>query len=198
MVAQPQPIRAGGGIPDTGSSATPQTQQPSASTPKSVGTPRPISTVPRPGSTVPRPGSAVPRPGSTVPRPTSTAPTNIKQETKPPVLPLQVPPTMVATPSRTATTTPTSADPSRGKKREREHVVTPLNGVPPDSHSNPGMNGVTNGTATTNGVPKIHAKAGVMGVHPRPVKKQRMVSKKSKTFFSFSLLSVEKIRTGWI
>ncbi|KAF9449524.1 hypothetical protein P691DRAFT_667328 [Macrolepiota fuliginosa MF-IS2] len=177
VVAQPQPIQAGaGGVAYRNASATPQIpQQPTATaTPKPVGTPRPISTVPRPGSAVPRPGSAVPRPGSTAPqRPTSTAPpfsnVNVKQEPRPTMPLVQVPSAMVATPSRTSTATPTSADPSRGKKRERDDPsagATPLNGIPSDSYAN--TNGVVNGMS------KINAKAGVVGVRPRPVKKQRM------------------------
>jgi hypothetical protein len=144
-VAQPQPLPA-----HRGASATP----------RPVGTPRPqASMVPRPGSTVPRPGSAVPRPGSTAPRPSSTAPTlNIKQE--------PLPPAMVSTPTNA------SSESLRGKKREREDGIIPVNGVPPPPESTY-MNGVVNG----NGVPKVpaNAKAGLTGVRPRPVKKQRMV-----------------------
>lgn len=183
VVVQPQPIPAGaGGVPRRGASATPQIPVIS-STPKPVGTPRPISTVPRPGSTIPRPGSAVPRPGSTVPRPGSTAPSNVKQEQRPIVPPVQMPGpmAMVATPSRTATTTPMSVDLSRGKKRDREDgaaMGTPVNGVPPvaDAYVN-GMS--VNGIGNGNGMTKVNAKAGSAGVRPRPAKKQRMVSLRS-------------------
>lgn len=88
---------------------------------------------------------------------------------------------MVATPSRTATTTPMSVDLSRGKKRDREDgaaMGTPVNGVPPvaDAYVN-GMS--VNGIGNGNGMTKVNAKAGSAGVRPRPAKKQRMVSLRS-------------------
>ncbi|KAF5359873.1 hypothetical protein D9756_003450 [Leucocoprinus leucothites] len=152
-VVQPQPLR--------GASAIPQISSSISSTPKPVGTPRPQSSMlPRPGSAVPRPGSTVPRPGSTVPRPSSTAPSiNIKQE--------PVPSLMVSTP------TSASSESLRGKKREREDGTIPVNGVPPTTNSTY-MNGVVNGVGNGNGAQTMNAKAGIAGVRPRPMKKQRM------------------------
>jgi hypothetical protein len=162
---------------------------------------RPGSTVPRPGSTVAnqtlgRPGSTVSKPGSTVPRPGST---------KPVLAPVQVLTGRVGTPLRTGgtgpgtplrsagTATPTSAvqnsfgypmdQDKRGKKRDRDdHAGVAVNGLPNingngnigvvNSHTNPPL-------AITN------ARAGMAGIRPRPVKKQRMVS--AFAFFSYSL-----------
>ncbi|KAF8638269.1 hypothetical protein AX17_002291 [Amanita inopinata Kibby_2008] len=165
-----------------------------ASTPRPGGTtPRPV---PRPGTTtatpvkaqvqagsaasaVPRPGSAVPRPGSTKPpiKPTgppsalTTAASNVVHTTAPvPTRPgstgARTGPVKVSTPLRSGT--PMQVDQQRGKKREREREDV--------------VNGVTIGNghgpppASTMTAPKaaIDAKAGVVGVRPRPIKKQRM------------------------
>ncbi|KAF9468038.1 hypothetical protein BDZ94DRAFT_1304781 [Collybia nuda] len=128
------------------------------------------------GSTVPRPGSAVPRPGST----------------KPTLAPVQVPVGRVSTPFRTgggssgaplrsagtATPTNTTQNPfissmdhdKRGKKRDRDGPSgIAVNGLMINGH---GAGNLVNSHAhqTTN------ARAGMDGIRPRPVKKQRMVS----------------------
>ena len=140
-----QPLSAHRGV-----SVTPKIPSSVSSTPKPIATPRP-----HPSSAVPRPSSVVPRPSSTVPRPSSTA-TSLNVQSQPPL----------------TVSAPINANPEsmRGKKREREDGTIPVNGVLPTVGSIY-MNGVANG----NGVQKMNAKAGLAGVRPRPIKKQRMV-----------------------
>lgn len=109
-----------------------------------------------------RPGSAVPRPKSTVPRPGSTKPTIVAGQaavSTPGV-------TNGSTPLRSGT--PMQVDQQRGTKREREDNV--VNGsLVGNGHGPPTI-------AAGASMMVIDAKAGVPGVRPRPIKKQRMVS----------------------
>lgn len=196
-VEHPQPIEAP--IPTSASgSHRPSgmsTPRPAgAATPAAIANPRPgssTSNVPRPGSAVPRPGSTVPRPGSTVPRPGSAAATRktalIGQDTTRPSVQI---PGGVPSPVKTTAPliSPTNLYPSeqRGKKRDRDEVGVVVN---------TGLGATGNGNAGTNGVVPskaiLNAKAGVAGIRPRPIKKQRMVS-----FFT-RLLSMTAIFLGF-
>jgi len=183
-------------LPSTAASLQPPVQAPiprKMSLLQGQGVPRPGIGTPRPGSRpsgaggtgggAPRLTPTVPRPGSAVPKPTTITAAAVKQQT-------QGPPVRTGTPMDVD-----SPSLHRGKKREREDG---MNGV---VHANPnayatangaGVNGgYVNGTvaAATNVVPPQHqqqpqqpirpgvvnAKAGAGNIHPRPVKKQRMV-----------------------
>ncbi|KAF9004000.1 hypothetical protein BDQ17DRAFT_1390390 [Cyathus striatus] len=165
-IPTPAAASQGNGIPRTAGNTRPSTPAGGG-----VGTPRPLSTVPRPGSTVPRPGSAVPRPGS-------TAPAQTPQSHGLPYKP-------VGTPLRTVTpTVNTAMDVDyRGKKRDRDDAPLSANGngygngvmgngngyqQQQQAMNGAGM-GMMNGSKTA-----VGAKAGVAGVRPRPIKKQRV------------------------
>ena len=173
--------------------AQPRPQVAAAASPNGVATPRPTGvSTPRPGlnvarpnvpttvpavvpvavkveaqiglvqNAVPRPGSAVPRPKSTVPRPGSTKPAIVAGQAA-----VSTPgATNAGTPLRSGT--PMQVDQQRGVKREREDNV--VNGsVVGNGHGLPT-------TAASASMMIVDAKAGVPGVRPRPIKKQRMVS----------------------
>ncbi|PFH53011.1 hypothetical protein AMATHDRAFT_138608 [Amanita thiersii Skay4041] len=152
--------------------------------PTGASTPRPRGSTPRPASTIPRPAAtsttatagttvapapvkaqpqAIPRPGSTKPI-ASSVPTNAPAPTRPGSTVPMPGSVRVNTPVRTST--PMQVDQPRGKKRERDDM--PVNGVPIGN-----VNGTVPGMNT---VPRtaIDAKAGVAGVRPRPIKKQKM------------------------
>ncbi|KAH9481400.1 hypothetical protein JR316_0005926 [Psilocybe cubensis] len=204
-VAQPQPVKAsmqasagvgGSGIKKPGGIVPGRTGTPRTAAGAGVGTPRPVSaapqttvavpspviaaqasvgggsgvaggpaTIPRSTSTIPRPGSAVPRPGSTVPKPGSVP---MKQQQ----------------PLRSGT--PMDVDQQRGKKRERDDGGT-VNGAVNGNGNGAHMNG-HNGHSTANGTQQFHpghhalnSKAGTGNIRPRPIKKQRMLSRVAVT-----------------
>ncbi|KIL67626.1 hypothetical protein M378DRAFT_268788 [Amanita muscaria Koide BX008] len=124
------------------------------------------STASRPESALPRLKSSVPRPGSTKP-PVASVPTALAPSLAKPALNVPVPNAApVDPPLRSGT--PMQVDQQRGIKREREDGF--VNGVTV-GHGPPATT-ITNAPSTV----VVDAKAGIAGVRPRPIKKQRMVS----------------------
>ncbi|KAF8656267.1 hypothetical protein AX16_002703 [Volvariella volvacea WC 439] len=184
---------AGGGMPVPGAPvASPQVpiqapiptsvSAPSVLNRPAAGTPQPnTSTATKPASSAPRSGQAVPRPGSAVQRPGSARPGSAlsgrpaTSTPKPTVAASNVAPSI-------RNTTPAngqapSSTPQRGTKREREDSAAALGA---NVNGPPVVNGYTNGNAVphhgTDGAtsPIVNVRAGVPGVRPRPVKKQRV------------------------
>ncbi|KAK2460327.1 hypothetical protein APHAL10511_007716 [Amanita phalloides] len=120
-------------------------------------TPTPIKaeahTSPRPSSAVPRPKPIVPRPGSTKP-PITAGQTSTSTSGA----------VGAGTPLRSGT--PMQVDQQRGTKRERDDTV--VNGAA--AGNGQGLPTTAIGTSMI----IADAKAGVAGVRPRPIKKQRM------------------------
>ncbi|TFK75206.1 hypothetical protein BDN72DRAFT_868228 [Pluteus cervinus] len=173
-------------IPTPASAPSTTERPPATSTPQPnpVGTTKPGSSAPRPGSTVPRPGSVVARPGSIAP---GSTPTNAVRSASGPIKPSGAQPspqlpTSVSSPVVANTNGPTNPlNGPRGVKRERDETGAVANGTGVNGTAAI-MNGAANGTVvamqgTANAAaPKaiVNARAGIPGVRPRPVKKQRL------------------------
>ncbi|KAJ7104101.1 hypothetical protein B0H15DRAFT_959436 [Mycena belliarum] len=157
-----------------------------AGTPRAVGTPRPGVGTPRPGAGTPRPGAGTPTPRPGEPR------------VRPTVPPVVVPQRPVGgggaqTPTsalRQGTGTPTSVAPRAGTPHAHPFSAQPLSaggerGTKRERETDgPGGGGGGGGTqmqnVQMNGAPRTPvpvmtaSKAGIPGVRPRPLKKQRM------------------------
>ncbi|KAF8626997.1 hypothetical protein AX15_004581 [Amanita polypyramis BW_CC] len=172
ITAQTRPQAAVGAGPNHTGTPRP-TARPSTTTATGLPTamPTPVKADPQtahPQASVPRSGSAVPRPKSTVPRPGSTKPSTAGGQTVAPAamksgssVPISGT-TNAGAPLRSGT--PMQVDQQRGIKREREENMA--NGTTGSGH---GL--VSAGTPTTI---IDTGKAGITGVRPRPIKKQRM------------------------
>ena len=147
------------------------------------------------------------RPGSTLPNKPTVHLGQGQAPVKPQPQQAEVPTTIMRA------GTPMNVD-QRGKKREREdgNVVGMngvVNGVAP-SHAGVLSTGLaaqpppqaltTNGYGNGIGPPKltVNARAGTDGIRPRPIKKQKMVSCSSFSFFSWVAFYIYLNRCEWV